>query len=138
MADKTYQIDFDGDAADEQLYSDIVSLTVEENTTTASTFHLQLMTVLQDDGSWVYLDDERLALFKGISIKIGFTGGGGLAGALGGLTGGDGGLEPVFDGYITAVDVSLGSQPGNTYVHVSGIDTNVLLGLEEKIATGRI
>lgn len=134
MATKTYQIAFDDEAVDEQFYSDVVSLTVEENTNAASTFHLQLKIVHQDDGSWEYLDDDRLAVFTKVSIKIGFTSGGGVAGALGGQGGGNSGLEPVFDGYITAVNVNLGSQPGNTYIDVSGMDTSVLMSLEEKIA----
>jgi hypothetical protein len=136
MADKAYQIAFDGTAVDDDFYGDVVSLTVEENTTTANTFHLRLTTTLQDDGSWAYLDDDRLALFTKVSVKIGFMSGGGLAGALGGLlgSGGNEGLVPVFDGYITAFNVSLGSKPGDTYVEVSGMDTSVLMSLEEKIA----
>src|SRR2546423_15283759 len=110
MANKAYQIAFDDEAADEDFYGDIVLLTVEENTTTASTFHLQLKTVHQDDGSWAYLDDEQLSLFTKVSIMIGFTSGGGLAGALGGLTSGHEGVEAVVDGYITAGDGKLGSQ----------------------------
>jgi phage protein D len=134
MPTKTYQIAFDDEAVDEQFYCDVVSLQVEENTATASTFHLQLRTVHQDDGSWSYLDDDQLALFTKISIKIGFTSGGGVAGALGGQSGANSGLEPVFDGYITAVNVNLGSQSGDTYIDVSGMDTSVLMSLEEKIA----
>src|SRR5215470_13978428 len=135
MADKAYQIAFDDEAVDEDFYGDIVTLTVAENTTTASTLHLQLKTVHQDDGSWAYLDDDQLALFTKVSIQIGFTSGGGLAGTLSGLTSGNEGLEPVFDGYITAVNVKLGSQPDDTYIDVMGMDTSVLLSLEEKIAT---
>lgn len=135
MATKAYQIAFDDEAADEDFYGDIVSLTVAENTTTASTFHLQLKTVHQADGSWAYLDDAQLALFTKVSILIGFTSGGGVTEALGGLTSGNEGLEPVFDGYITTVNVNLGSQPGNTYIDVMGMDTSVLMSLEEKIAT---
>jgi phage protein D len=140
MADQAYQIAFDDEAVDEEFYADVVSLTVEENTATASTFRLQLATSLQDNGSWAYLEDDRLALFTKVSIRIGFTGGGGLAGALGGALGslsggGNEGLEPVFDGYITEVNVSLGSEPDNAHLEVSGMDTSVLLSLEEKIAT---
>jgi hypothetical protein len=138
MADKAYQIAFDGSAADNSFYADVVSLTVEENTASATTFRLQLATTLQDDGSWTHLDDNQLALFTKVSIKIGFTGGGGLAGALGSLVGGGGGndgLEPVFDGYVTGFQLALGSQPGHTSIDVSGMDTSVLMSLEEKIAT---
>jgi phage protein D len=140
MADKAYRIAFNGEAVDEDFYGNVVSLTVEENTATASTFRLQLATSLQDDGSWAYLDDDRFALFTKVSIGIGFTGGGGLAGALGGALGSLGsgssdGLEPVFDGYVTGFNVHLGSEPDSAYIEVSGMDTSVLLSLEEKIAT---
>jgi phage protein D len=39
----------------------------------------------------------------------------------------------VFDGYVTAVDLSLGSTLATTFVEVSGMDTSVLMSLEEKI-----
>jgi phage protein D len=140
MADKAYQIAFNGEGVDEDFYGSVVSLTVEENTDTATVFRLQLATTLQDDGSWAYLEEDRLALFTRVSIRIGFTGGTGLAGELGeaagGLTGGGNeGLEPVFEGYITTVQVNLSSQPCGGHIDVNGIDTSVLMSLEEKIAT---
>jgi len=139
MAETTYQITFNGEAVDEDFYGNVVSLTVEEHTATATTFRLQLATTLQDDGSWSYLEDDRFSLFTKVSISIGFSGGGGLAGTLGGglgsLTGGNGGLEPVFDGYTTAVNVNLSSEPDSASIEVIGMDTSVLLSLEEKIAT---
>jgi phage protein D len=137
MADTAYQVTLNGSAVDNEFYADVVSLTVEENTASGNTFRLQLATTLQDDGSWKYLDDDRLALFTKVSIKIGFTGGGGLAGALGSLLGGGGndGLEQLFDGYITGFQLSLGSEPGKTDIDVSGMDTSVLMSLEEKIST---
>src|SRR5262249_15758689 len=42
---------------------------------------------------------------------------------------------PVFDGYITAVNLNLGSEPGNSHLEISAMDTSVLMSLEEKIAT---
>jgi len=134
---KALQVELNGTAVDNDFYGDIVSLVVEENTNTAGVFHIQLLTRLKDDGSWTYLDDDRLAPLNKVSIKIGFTGGGGLMAALGSLLGGGGGgdgLSAVFDGYITGVHVDLGSEPGNTYVEVSGMDTSFLMSLEEKIA----
>lgn len=136
MADKAFQITFDGEAFEDGLCDDVALLTVEENTGRANTLELKLTTTLRDDGTWKYLDDDRFALFNAVSVKLGFTGGSGLAGALGGAgDSGNDGLEPVFDGYVTAVNVSLGSQPGDTYVVVSALDTSVLLSLEEKVAT---
>jgi len=138
MANKTFQIAFDGSAVSDDFYGDVVSLTVEESTTAAGNFYLQLVTRLQDDGSWTYLDDDRLALFNKISIQIGFTGGSGPDGSAGDSTGGNGGdqgLTTVFDGYITDIHLNLGSDPGNTFIDVSGMDSTVLMGMEEKIAS---
>jgi phage protein D len=138
MANKAYQIAFSGTAVDEDFYGDVVSLIVEENTGTANTFHLQIALRLQDDGTWTYLDNDRLTLFNAVTIQVGFTDGGGVAAAVGSLLGGgdsNDGLKTVFDGYITNVDVDLGSEPDNAFIRVSGMDTSVLMSLEEKIAT---
>jgi phage protein D len=142
MADKSYQIAFSGDAVDEDFYADVVSLRVEENTAMPSTMQLRLSTRQDDNGNWDYLEDSRLAPFTKVSVRIGFTGGGGLAGALGAIAGalgaggsGDDGLERVFDGYISAIHFSLGSAPGDSHIEVSAMDTSVLMSLEEKIAT---
>jgi hypothetical protein len=139
MAQKAFQIAFDGTPVEQDFYGDIVSLRVEENTSTANTFRLQLATKLADDGSWNYLDDDRLALFVKMSIKVGFTGGSGLADAFGAVSGALGGggndrLVPVFDGYVTSVNFDVGSEPGNSRIEVGGIDTSVLMSLEEKVA----
>jgi phage protein D len=134
---KAIQVALNGTAVDNDFYGDIVSLIVEENTNTASVVHLQLTSRLKDDGSWTYVDDDRLAPLNTVSIKIGFTGGGGLMAALGSVLGGGSGgdgLSAVFDGYVTAVHVDLGSEPGNTYVEVSGMDTSFLMSVEEKIS----
>lgn len=126
MANKAYQIEFSGTALDEGFYGDIVSLIVEENTATASTFHLQIALRLRDDGSWTYLEDDRLAVFNSALVKVGFTDGEG---------GSSNGLKTVFDGFITDVDVEIGSDPENASFNISGMDTSVMMSLEEKIAT---
>src|ERR1039457_5298303 len=129
MADKAYEIAFNGTAVDEDFYGDVVTLKVEESVTMASTLQFQL-TIMQDDqGAWDYLEDSRLAPFTKVSVRFGFTSGGGLAGALGaavsalgGGGSGDDGLERVFDGYITSVRLSLGSSPGDSHIEVSAMD----------------
>src|SRR5215467_6284255 len=136
MAQKAFQIVFDGVPVEQDFYGDIISLQVEECTSVANTFRLQLATKLADDGTWSYLDDDRLGLFVKVSIKIGFAGVRGFTGALDGSDGGDnGGLVAVFDGYVTSVNFDLGSEPGGSRIEVAGMDTSVLMGLEEKIAT---
>jgi phage protein D len=136
MAQQAYQISFAGVPVDQDFYADVLSLRVEEDISAGGLFHLQLGTELKDDGTWRYLDDDRLALFVKVSVKIGFAGGGGLAGELGDLGGGGGndGLIGVFDGYVTAVHFDVGSEPGDTSISISGMDSSVLMSLEEKVA----
>ena len=140
MADKAYRIAFDDEPVDDEFYDSVVSLTVEESTGAPGSFHLRLATSPDDDGVWAYLDDPRFGLYTSVSIQIGFTGGGGLGDVLGAGLGGVGGggndgLEWVFEGYVTAVDVNLDSAPDAAHIDVSGLDASVLLSLEEKIAT---
>jgi phage protein D len=119
MAHQVMEVAFDGEPVDEAFYADVATLTVEEDAELGSILRLRQATRQADDGSWSYLEDDRLALLTRVSARLGF--------------GGD--LEPVFDGYVTAVDLSLGSEPGNGQVEVRGMDTSVLLSLEEKVAT---
>jgi len=58
-----------------------------------------------DRGCWQGDDQKTLDQLRKVTIKIGFTGSGGLLGAVGSLLGGGGGsdgLSTVFDGYIAA------------------------------------
>src|SRR5262249_57946253 len=118
MADKAYEIAFNDEAVDEDFYSDIESLTVDESLGQASTMRMQLAITLDDNGVWDYVDDARFEVFTKVSVRIGFAGGGGLAGALSGalgaLTGGQGndGVERGFDRYIKAVQPKLGREAG--------------------------
>lgn len=133
---KAYQISLNGTQVDQDFYGDIVSLVVEENTATPGIFRVQLIARLQQDGTWKYVDDNRLAPLNKVSIQIGFTSGGGLAAALGSLLGGSsggGGLSSIFDGFITNVHLDVSAEPGKTFVEVSGMDTSFLMSLEEKI-----
>jgi phage protein D len=137
MAAKAYQITLGDEAVAEDFYGDVVSLEVEESTDLPGTLRLRLRLSLGEDGEWDYLADDRLAPFQAVKVAVGFTGGQGLAGALGGLlgSGGDDGLVPVFQGFITGVSLALGSEPGNSYLDVTAMDHCVLLSLEEKVAS---
>ena len=44
-------------------------------------------------------------------------------------------MVPVFDGYITAANLNLTSEPGGTTLEITAMDTSVLMSLEEKVAT---
>jgi phage protein D len=138
MSAKSYQISFGGKPVDERFYGDVVSLTLEESTSAAGSFTLRLVSRLQDDGSWGYVDDPNLTLFNQVSISMGFLSSDGIAGALENLLGGgsgDTGLHTVFQGYITGLRFIQGGDPRGTVVELNGLDSSVLMSLEEKIAT---
>jgi phage protein D len=135
MANKAYEVSFNDEAVETSFYNDVVSLAVDENVSMASTAQLRLNVRKGDDGTWTWLEDDRFGLFKKFSVRIGFMGGGGLAGALSGAGGGgNDGLERVFDGYITEVGVDWGSDPGDSHLELRAMDTSVLMSMEEKIA----
>lgn len=136
MADFAYQILFDGDAAEDDFYADILELSIDVPAADAATVRLRLAIAVNDDGEWTYLDDDRLSLFSPVEIRLGYQEGEGLAGALGGLLGGGGndGLIPVFTGFVHGVDVQIGSVPGQSQIDVSLTDTSLLMGLEDRIA----
>ena len=146
MADKNFKIAFGGNDASDDFYGDVVSLSIEEAVGMATMLRLQLVSSLQGDGTWSHIQDDQLALYTNVTAEIGFSGGQGLAGALGsaasaisgalgGSSGGDDGLIPVFDGYITEVKIGLSSEPDSSTIEVSAMDTSVLMSLEEKVAT---
>lgn len=138
MGIKSYQIAFGGQVVDEHFYGDVVSLTVEESTAAAGVFSLRLVSRQQDDGSWSQVDNKNLALFTPVTIQIGFVSAGGIVGALEDLldgASGDRGLHTVFNGYITGFRFNMGSDSRSSFVEINGMDSSVLMSLEEKIAT---
>lgn len=132
MADKSYEITFDGNSAEDAFYADVLELEVEERVSGPSTFRLRVTLTLQDSGEWTYTDDDRFSLFTNVGISLGFANGPGAT-ALAGMTGGAaGGLEKVIDAYITDVSLHVGARPEDSYLEVQGMDASVLLSLEEK------
>jgi phage protein D len=134
MADTAYQIELGGEAVDDGFYGAVRSLTVAENTAAAGSLRLRLRMALGDDGAWDLLEDDRLKLFQRVKVSVGFTSGGGVAGALQGLAGGNDPLAPVFEGYLTAVAPTFDGEPDESTLEVEALDTSVLMGLEEKVA----
>ena len=139
MPDLAYQLLFDGEAAEDELYADVLELVIDERAADATTVQLKLATTLDEDGEWTYLSDDRLALFAPVAVSLGYEEGSGIAGAIGGLlgAGGNEGVTPLFAGHVAGVDVSLGSSPGQTTLTVSLVDASLLMGLEEKVAVWR-
>jgi phage protein D len=145
MAQKSFNLSFDGDDPDTEFYGNVLGLEIREDLAASTTCRITLATALQDDGTWAYLTNDSLALFTNLTVRLGFTDSEGLAGALGaaasaivsalgGGASGDDGLVPLFDGYITCVELELSSEPSGSTIVITATDPGVLLSLEEKAA----
>jgi len=109
----TLEID-DTDASD--ILLSLTEMEIEDDHRLTSSFRIKLAIDLLGDGTWNCLDDERLALWKKLSIKV---------------TVGDEEAE-LIKGYITHIKPHIEDEE-NSYVVVMGLDGSCLMGLEEKI-----
>src|SRR5690242_19520011 len=98
-----YEIELNGETVDDDFYGEVVSVAVDESVTVAGTAQLRLQLILQDDGSWTFVDDDRLELFSTLAVRVGFTED-------------EGRLQRLFDGYITSVELELGESPGDAHL----------------------
>ena len=68
MENERFAVEIDGvEVAD--LYPDLISLEVELDDELAGMFRMTLAASLQVDGTWPYVDDERLAVWKPVTIS---------------------------------------------------------------------
>ena len=105
----------DADATD--LVLSLAEMEIEDDHRLTSSFKFRLAINLLGDGSWSFLDDERLALWKKVSIKIYVA---------------DEEIE-LIKGYITHIKPHLEFDENNSYLIVMGMDASCLMGVEEKI-----
>src|ERR1700730_6110251 len=77
-----------------------LELEVETDFRLASSFRLKLATHRENDGSWVFLDDDRLALWKPVEIGASI----------------DDDEKQLISGYITQICMHLDPNQGDSYV----------------------
>ena len=99
------------------LYSDIISVEAEEDEQLAAVFNIRLAIRLQKDGTWTWIDDERLMPWNKIGISAGFP---------------DNVVE-VLRGYITQVKPSFDAELSQCYLDIKGMDESVRMSTEERI-----
>lgn len=116
MEHEHFSMSFEGEVAGD-LYADLLSLEVELDGELAAQFRLRLALDRENDGSWRYLDDDRLQVWRKVAISAGL---------------GDG-EEDLFAGYITHVRPSFDPDPARCTLEVWGMDGSVLLDREEKL-----
>ncbi|MGD9157548.1 MAG: contractile injection system protein, VgrG/Pvc8 family [Desulfobacteraceae bacterium] len=99
------------------LYQDLMSMEVELDEELAGMFRLSIALNPQPDGTWTYLDDERLMIWKHVTISAGF----------------ESGTDEIFSGYITHVRPYFNPDPSQCSLDIWGMDGSVLMDREEKL-----
>jgi phage protein D len=79
--------------------------------------HMVLPVSQAADGTWDLLDDDRLQVWKQITVQIGFDDAG----------------DDVFTGYITQIRPQLPSDPTQCKIELWALDASVLLDREDKL-----
>ncbi|MFJ9036646.1 phage late control D family protein [Streptomyces sp. NPDC102406] len=110
------RIDIDGvEAAD--LYADLLGLEVELDEELAGMFRMTLALLLRPDGSWTYLDDERLMVWRRVQVTAGLQDD----------------VQPLLTGYITHVRPDFGPGLEACRLQVWGTDASVLMDRVERL-----
>jgi phage protein D len=117
MEHENFFIEIEGQEVSD-LYPDLISLEVELDDELASMFRLYIAISLQPDGAWAYLDDERLMVWKQVTISAGFV---------------ENGVEELMAGYITHVKPYFDPDPTQCTLEIWGMDGSVLMDREEKL-----
>lgn len=102
--------------ANEDLYSCIQRITVEEDLEQGSSFSIELSACRSEDGSWPYLDDENLRAWNRVTVYAAFPSQ----------------TEVVIDGYIAQLDIQTQPREGNVSVTLRGVDAAYHMNLEDK------
>lgn len=114
MANDSLQLEIGGtEAAD--LYPDLLSLEVELDDELAGMFRLSLALQLHADGSWSYLDDDRLVLWQTVAISAGL----------------DSGTQQLLSGYLTHLRPYFGDGLDQCRLDIWGMDATVLMDRDD-------
>jgi hypothetical protein len=113
----TFRLLFDGAAADDELYTALTSLEVEENVDMPGAIQLSLPVNRTDDGDLSYVSDDRFKPFANLAVVA---------------TPEDKPDECIFDGYILSHKLHLETGTVSSSLKVFGQDASWLMNLEEK------
>jgi phage protein D len=116
MKHEVFAIEIEGEAASD-LYPNLLDLTVELDDELAAQFRLRLALDREQDGAWRYLDDERLAAWRQVTITAGF----------------DDGADELIDGYMTHLRPAFDPDAMRCTLEMWGMDRSVLLDRQEKL-----
>lgn len=107
------RIEFGGEEID-TVYSDLLQLEVELDDDLASMFRLRISMIQTSEG-WTSLDDERMRVWKPVTITAGF----------------EDNNEELLSGYITHVKPSFQADAEQAYLEIWGMDASVMMNRRE-------
>lgn len=116
MEHENLKIEIEGEEAID-LYPDLVSLEVELDAELAGFFSLRIALLLKEDGSWTHLDDERLRVWKKVTVTAGL----------------ESDAQQLISGYITHVKPVFDPDPTQCLLDIWGMDASVLMDREDKL-----
>lgn len=99
------------------LFADLLEMEVEEDHRMAGAFRIRVSIHREDQGTWTYLDDERLQLWTKVEIKVNV---------------GDDSIS-LIQGYLTQMNTHIDPDENSSYLELKGMDVTCLMNLEEKI-----
>jgi phage protein D len=118
MITETIRIEIDGEEVTDT-YADLASVEVELDDELPSMFRLRFPLLRRADGTWTYIDDERLRTWAKVGIDVAL----------------DGGFEQLITGYVTHVKPAFDPDPTKCVLDVWGLDRSVLLDREDRLMT---
>lgn len=99
------------------LYQDLAGLEVELDDELTGMFRIYLSTLMQGDGRWPYIDDERLRVWTPVTVNADFDDAG----------------EELISGYITHLKPHFDPDPESCTLEIWGMDASVLMDRQEKL-----
>jgi phage protein D len=116
MQHDNLKIEFEGSEIQE-LYDDLVNLEVELDEELAGMFRVNVTLMLQADGKWNHLDDDRLTIWKKVVVTAGL----------------ENVSEELISGYITHIRPVFGAELDQCRLEIWGMDASVLMDREDKL-----
>jgi phage protein D len=114
----TFRVLLNNVAADEDFYTQMTSLEVEDNIDLPAAFQLQLPVSRKPSGGLTFVDDDPFQPFASFAVVIN-------------VEGQD--RECIFDGFVLSHKLHMETGTTNATLQVWGQDASVLMNLEEKV-----
>jgi phage protein D len=105
------------DEAVPDLFLSLLEMEVEESYRMAASFRIKVAISRQDDGSWTFLDDDRIKLWGKTVVSVN-------------VADEDVGI---ISGFITEIQSHIDPEENGSYLEIWGMDSSCLMNLEEKI-----